>query len=415
MAHMNRKIVVIGGGASGLMAGIQAARRGASVTILEHNEKPGKKLLATGNGKCNLTNLKIDPADYCTDCPATVRKVLQQFGPEETVQWFERIGLRIFDRQGWVYPCTEQAASVLDLLLWEAERYHVHFKNKEEVLSVENRTAAMGFTVKTKSWQYDADAVILASGSPASAVRGSSDFAARFASERNIPFAGFIPVLVPLRMADPSLGGWNGTRVHAAAALYIDGVPCRSELGEIQLTSSGISGIPVFQLSRYAAPALQADKKVVLTLDFLPEMKADELEDFWINREQNYSSRTYSQLLTGILPDRLIPVILAAAGLRGSMCPSLADHEENGTLSVLLELLKEFPVRIRGTLPMDQAQVCSGGICVSALTETLMCRKHPGIYAAGEAVNADGPCGGYNLQWAWSSGFAAGKAAAEEV
>ena len=411
---MNRKIVVIGGGASGLMAAVQAARGGASVTVLEHNEKPGKKLLATGNGKCNLTNLSIHAEKYQTDAPHILQAVLRQFGPEDTIRWFNRIGLRTFDRQGWVYPCTEQASSVLDLLLWEAERYHVHFKNKEEVLDVTEGTDGVQFTVKTKSWQYEADAVILACGSPASAVRGSSGYAARLAEKRELLCREFIPVLVPLQMADSSLAGWNGTRVHAGAALYIDGKQRDRELGEIQLTSFGVSGIPVFQLSRYAHPALHAGSKVTLLLDFLPEMSGEELEDFWTEREQRDPSRTYSQLLTGILPDRLIPVILSAAGLRGSMRPSLADHDENGAVSVLLALLKEFPVRIRGAAAMDQAQICTGGICLSGLTDSLMCRKHPGLYVTGEAANVDGPCGGYNLQWAWSSGYVAGRAAAEE-
>ena len=412
---MSRKIVVAGGGAAGLMAAVQAARCGASVTVLEHNEKPGKKLLATGNGKCNLTNLNLDISAYRSDSPDLVRSILKRFGPEDTVSWFREIGLRIFDRQGWVYPCTEQSSSVLDLLLWEAERYHVHFKNKEEVIALEFGSPDTAMTVRTKTWQYDADAVILACGSPASAVRGSSDHAVRFAEALNLRYSGFEPVLVPLQMADSALAGWNGTRIHAAATLLIDGTVCGKDLGEIQLTSFGISGIPVFQLSRYAVPALQNRKQVIFLLDFLPEMESEELEEFWQEREQRYSSRTYSQLLTGVIPDRLIPVVLSAAGRRGPVCPSLADHEENGALSVLLALLKEFPVRIRGTAAMDQAQVCSGGILLSEMTESLCFRKYPGLYAAGEALNVDGPCGGYNLQWAWSSGSAAGQAAAKGV
>ena len=412
---MNRKIVVIGGGASGMMAAVQAARAGASVTVLEHNEKPGKKLLATGNGKCNLTNLEMDCGKYRSDSPLTVRNVIGKFSPEDTVRWFNQIGLRTFDRKGWVYPCTEQASSVLELIMWEAERYRVHFKNKEEVIALEAGKKDSRFIIKTKTWQYEADAVILSTGSPASAVRGSSDHVLKFAEDLKIPYTRFEPVLVPMQMADPALAGWNGTRVHAAVTLYIDGVPGESECGEIQLTSFGISGIPVFQLSRYAVPALRAGSQVIILMDLLPELDSGELEDFWTEREQRDMGRTYSQLLTGMLPDRLIPVVLSAAGLRGSMCPSLADHEENGAVSVLLELLKEFPVRIRGTAAMDQAQVCAGGIRLSALSDSLECRKLKGLYVTGEAADVDGPCGGYNLQWAWSSGFAAGRAAAEGV
>ena len=408
---MNKRIMIIGGGASGLMAAVWAARFGASVTILEHNEKPGKKLLASGNGKCNLTNRMLDPSQYQSDRPELVKKVLHAFSPEDTCRWFEKIGLRTFDRQGWVYPCTEQASSVLELLLWEAERQHVHFKNKEEVLAV-SRGEDDPFLIRTKTWEYAADAVIIASGSPASAVRGSSDLARQLADSFRLPFRPFRPVLVPLQASDSALCVWNGTRVHAGVRLFIDGLPHREETGEVQLTSYGISGIPIFQLSRAVSAALDVQKQVTLLLDFLPEVSENELEELWRERELYDSTKPYGLLLAGLLPERLIPVVLAAAGLKKNIRPSMEDHDENGAVHILLQLLKEFPVRIRKTASPEQAQICSGGICLSALQDSLCCRTVPGLYAAGEAVNVDGPCGGYNLQWAWSSGFVAGRAAA---
>ncbi len=410
---MPRQIVIIGAGASGLMAAIAAASEGASVTILEQNEKPGKKLLATGNGKCNLTNTDLDPGYYHSDDPEKAAAVLKMFTVKDTLRFFRNLGLRVFDRQGWVYPTTEQAASVLNLLLWEAERLGVHFKNREEVTAVYPDIKEGPWIIRTASWQYRADAVILSCGSRASSVRGSSDTAIRMADAIGIPRHPFLPVLVPLRIKETAVSSWNGTRVHAAVTLLINGSRAATETGELQMTAYGLSGIPIFQLSRIAVPALYEDAAVQVLLDFLPEMTSEEVEDEWRMRQANAPEKTNLQLLTGMIPEKIIPVVLSHAGLRAHDLPHLADHAEGGPVDRLMVCLKKFPLTITGTAAYEQAQVCTGGIALSALTETLECRKYPGLYVSGEAVHVDGPCGGYNLQWAWSSGYTAGCAAAK--
>ena len=409
---MRRRIVIIGGGASGMTAAVSAATAGAEVTVLEQNEKAGKKLLASGNGKCNLTNLDLDVSQYRSDVPALVSSVIGRFDVEETLNWFSTLGLRTFDRNGWVYPRTEQASSVRDLLLWECESRGIRFKNKEEVRSL-TREADGIWKVHTAGWVYEADAVVLCCGSPASSVRGSSDYAVRLADQLTIPRENFRPVLVPLCLETLTDRSWNGTRAHAAMHLYLDGREAAAETGELQLTGYGISGIAVFQLSRYAVPAMDEGKRAEIHIDFLPEITAEELEEEWRDRQLFGAKKNYRQLLTGLLPDRLIPMLLESAGLSPESFPRLEEQMPGGKGEDLLRLLKDYCARITGPAPMDQSQICTGGIRLSALNEDLMVTRHPGLYVAGEAAHVDGPCGGYNLQWAWSTGYVAGRAAAE--
>ncbi|MCF0146249.1 MAG: aminoacetone oxidase family FAD-binding enzyme [Eubacterium sp.] len=412
MDYPEKEIVIIGGGASGLMAAAAAASENASVTVLEYNEKPGKKLLASGNGRCNLTNLKLDTSAYHSDHPERAERVLNRFSVQNTLRFFKTLGLRTFDRGGWVYPSTEQASQVRDLLLWECERLGVRFKTHEEVISLRQDPSGSGYLIHTKGWKYRTGSVIIACGSMASSVRGSSDTAVRLADTMGIPRHPFLPILVPLRIKEKVYTSMNGTRVHAALKLLVDRRQEAEEEGELQMTSYGVSGIPVFQLSRIAVPALNQDSEVILLIDFLPDISGSELKEEWNMREANAPEKTNFQLLTGIIPEKVIPVVLHAAGLRPHEVPHLTDHAVGGPTDRLLALLKQFPVTITGTAPFEQAQVCTGGIALSSLTDSLMVRKYPGLYAAGEAVHVDGPCGGYNLQWAWSSGYVAGCAAA---
>ena len=407
-----KKIVIIGGGAAGMTAAVSAATAGAEVTVLEQNEKPGKKLLASGNGKCNLTNLDLDVSQYQSDVPSLVSSVIARFDVTETLGWFSSLGLRTFDRNGWVYPRTEQASSVRDLLLWECESRGVRFKNKEEVRALTQESGGM-WKVHTTGWSYEADAVILCCGSPASSVRGSSDYAVRLADQLTIPRESFRPVLVPLCLETLTDKSWNGTRAHAALRLYIDGHQVAAETGELQLTGYGISGIAVFQLSRYAVPAMAGGKTAEIHIDFLPEISGEELEEEWRDRQLFGAKKNYRQLLTGLLPEKLIPMLLETAGLSPESLPRLDEQMPGGKGELLLRLLKDYGAKITGAGPLDQAQICTGGIRLSALNENLMVARCPHLYVAGEAAHVDGPCGGYNLQWAWSSGFVAGRAAAE--
>ena len=252
------------------MAAICAAREHASVTVLEHNDRPGRKLLASGNGKCNLTNLRAEIGNYHTDNPELIRRCLSRFPVSETLRFFRELGLQFRDRDGWIYPASDQSASVLQVLLMEAQHLHVKIKTQEDVTGIK-KEADGSFLVSTATWNYPADRVILSCGSPASAVRGSSDTAQRIGQSLGLQTMPFLPSLVPLKIREPFSSKWGGCRVHAGISLLVDGKEVSSDCGEIQLTESGISGIPVFQVSHDAVLGLAEKKKTEAILNFWPD------------------------------------------------------------------------------------------------------------------------------------------------
>ena len=400
---MNR-VIIIGAGASGLMAAICAAREHASVTVLEHNDRPGRKLLASGNGKCNLTNLRAEIGNYHTDNPELIRRCLSRFPVSETLHFFRELGLQFRDRDGWIYPASDQSVSVLQVLLMEAQHLHVKIKTQEEVTGI-HKEADGSFLVSTATWNYPADKVILSCGSPASAVRGSSDTAQRIGQSLGLQTVPFLPSLVPLKIREPFSSRWGGCRVHAGISLLVDGKEVSCDCGEIQLTESGISGIPVFQVSHDAVLGLAEKKKTEAILNFWPDGGTGGF--FAILREARTNSpwKTEEQLLAGLLPDRLIPVLTGICRKNGGSSSDLLQR--------LASLVCHFPVTIAGSAGIRQAQVCSGGISTKELTEELMCRRVPGLYVTGEALNVDGLCGGNCLQLCWSTGYIAGRSAAK--
>ena len=399
---MNR-VIIIGAGASGLMAAIFAARSHASVTVLEHNDKPGRKLLASGNGKCNLTNLRVGIENYHTEDPELIRRCLSRFPVSETLRFFRELGLQFRDRDGWIYPSSDQSSAVLQVLLMEAQHLHVKIKTQEEVTGIQ-KEADGSFQVSTETWHYPADRVILSCGSPASAVRGSSDTAQRIGQSLGLATVPFLPSLVPLKIREPFSSKWGGCRVHAAISLLVDGKEVASDCGEIQLTESGISGIPVFQVSHDAVLGLAKKKKTEAVLNFWPDGGTEGLLDTLCEVRKNSPWKTEEQLLAGLLPDKLIPVLTRICKKKRGSSPDL--------LRSLAILVCHFPVTIAGSAGIRQAQVCSGGISTKELTDDLMCRRIPGLYVTGEALNVDGLCGGNCLQLCWSTGCIAGCSAA---
>ncbi|WP_461881597.1 BaiN/RdsA family NAD(P)/FAD-dependent oxidoreductase [Fusicatenibacter sp.] len=393
---MAKNVVIIGGGASGLMAAVQASRLGAAVTVLEKNEKPGKKLLATGNGRCNFTNRYQDASCYRTGNPKRVAHILSQFTEQDTEHFFEQLGIRIRSREGWLYPASEQAQSVLDLLLLEARFRKVKIKTRETVLAIE--TTENGYLVRTEGWQYPADSVIICCGSSASQIAGSDEDALSFARQLRLAFVPFSPALCPLRCKGKQFSAWAGVRVRAKVTLLMEENAVLSEQGEVQLTDYGVSGIPVFQLSRFAVRAVTEKKKAELLIDFFPELDRTELLAELALRQKNCPYKEPKELLIGLLPEKLIPVLIG----------------KKKTPEEMASAIKVYRLQITGQTDFGKAQVCAGGITLDQLTDSLESVQHPGIFFAGEALDVDGVCGGYNLQWAWSSGSAAGRAAAGE-
>lgn len=423
--EQRKKILVAGAGASGLMAAIAAADAGAEVTVLEAMEKPGKKLLLTGNGRCNLTNLDPDlPDAYYGTGAAAASKLLRQFGAKELLAWFEDLGLLVQEKNGYVYPYSAQSGSVLDVLLIEARKLRIKLKYSERITEItHDPDAEHPWSVKTASWCYAADAVILACGSKTIPTTGSDGSGYALAASLGHRICTVAPALTPITCKGPVPQTLAGVRCRACVTLTEQTAPqtsrrvLRRETGELQWTKYGISGIVVFQLSRFVSLAPSGARQSV-SIDFLPEFEQDALNRFLVKRAAMLGEEKTGMLLSGILHEKIIPVVLSLADrkLKGkkplakTCCQDLSAEQ----LQNILSALKNFQLEVTGTKSYDIAQICAGGVdCSELFPETLESRLHKGLYFAGEILDVDGPCGGYNLQWAWTSGYLAGKSAAK--
>ena len=396
-----KQICVIGGGAAGMMAAIMAARAGAAVTLLEHNEKTGRKLLATGNGRCNLTNRYQSRECYHSQKPETAWGILQQFSLTDTLEFFSEIGVSVKEKNGYFYPASMQASSVQELLEMEARYRKVKIKCRENVKEIRPEQTASckpSFLVLTETWQYKADAVILACGSRASQIEGADVSGYTLAKSLGLSVEKPLPALVPLMGKEKYFSKWAGTRIEGRISLVSEKKVLNTQEGELQLTDYGISGIPVFQCSGLAARLLDKGIEVTAVLDFLPSCNLSETEQLLKNRRKQCPYKSTAALLTGLFPKKLCDVLM----------------ENKPEIPALAARIKEFPIKIKKTKPFENAQVCTGGVSLTEVhPHTLESRKVPGLYLAGELLDTDGICGGYNLQWAWTTGALAGKEAAK--
>lgn len=386
-----KNIIVIGAGASGMMAAVEAAKEGAFVTVLEQNNKPLKKLLLTGNGRCNLTNLHWDDSVLRGQDVEKAYRIVKSFDHNAAVDFFEDIGIRMKDRNGWVYPVNDSAASVAKFLIYEAERLKVKIKTNQEVVSIDKENDG-SFTVKTSDWKYAADAVIVSTGSIAGVSDKGALISIKTAEKFDIGAEEFAPALTSLKSGRAGIGKWAGARVDGEIALYSGGALTAKKRGQLQLTEYGISGIPVFELSRYAVVLLRSGKEAHLIIDFLPYLSGEEILRHIAAMRKKYPEKSLRTILYGLLNEKLADVIEVSARL---------DQDA-------AEQIKRFKLPLSGYTGADKAQVCMGGVDLGQLDENLESKNCSGLYFTGEAVDIDGTCGGYNLQWAWSSGYAAG-------
>lgn len=399
--------MIVGAGASGLAAAIAAASEGGSVLVIEQKEKAGKKILATGNGKCNFTNMYQAPDCYQSDDSTFPMKVLSNFDSRDTLQFFERLGILPKEREGYVYPNSEQAASVLSVLLMECERLKVKFAYNEKVTKI----TKPDFTVNTIQADggrkvYHGSKLILATGGCASPKLGSDGSGYLLAGSFGHRIIKPLPALVSLKSPDKFCKSVSGVRIQAGVGAYADSKLMAKEEGEIIFTDYGISGIPIMQLSRFASKAMDAGKPVRLVLDIFRQGNLKELTELLMNRCKNNPDKTLGQMMVGMFNHKLNDVIIREAKLN----PDTPCHRcQKSDITKLAEWIKQFSVQINGTNTFEFAQVTAGGVATSEIDpDTMESKKKKGLYLTGELLDVDGTCGGYNLQWAWSTGYIAG-------
>lgn len=397
-------VIIVGGGASGLVAAIMAARNKHKVTILEHKEKPGKKILATGNGKCNYTNLVQRPDCYRGEEASFALKVLNQFDTQRTVDFFLDLGIYPKERNGYVYPNSEQAASVAEALLLEVKRLKVTVQCDVHVEKIEKKKD--GFLICTAKGNYTADKVILAAGGCASPSHGSDGSGFVLAQALGHSIIKPLPALVQLKSGEKYFKTLAGVRSEAAIKLLANNSFLAKEKGEILLAAYGVSGIPVMQVSRFASKALMEKQKVELWIDFLPQLEESKLLELLKKRMKRHEEKTIEQAFIGLINNKLAYVCLNQLGMKAEqVCKEITQKQ----LQRIARQLKEWKVPITEPNSFEQAQVCAGGVATTEInSDTMESKLVSGLYFSGEVVDVDGTCGGYNLQWAWSSGAVAG-------
>jgi predicted Rossmann fold flavoprotein len=390
--------IVVGGGAAGMMSAVTAARNGASVLLLEGTSKTGIKILQTGNGKCNFTNYNMSAEMFNSENKEFIANALAQFNQNDAIDFFRSIGVFPKEKNGYVYPHSETAASVREALINELFRLHVEVVTNEPAVSIEKRDE---FTV---NGTYKGKSLILAAGSKAAPKTGSDGSGYILAEKMGHTVVKPLPSLVQLVSDDKICKKMAGVRSTGSVSIHVD-LDVYSDYGEIQYTDYGISGIPVFQISHQAVKGLDSGKKVFAEIDMIPDYSEDELMDY-VTESVKTAPKNIDQLFSGILNKKLVLAVCEKKSIR-------ADEritEKNIDLAgKAIAAMKNFKIRISGNKSFENAQVCQGGVALSEINpQTLESRILSGLYFAGEIMDVDGKCGGYNLQWAWTSGYIAG-------
>lgn len=397
---MSRDVIIIGGGASGMMAALAAAENGCRVTLLERKSRVGRKLLATGNGRCNLTNHNVSPARYHGG-DGFCAYALDTFDVGATLQFFASLGLlTVAEDSGRVYPMSNMAGSVLDVLRYALERPGIEVVTGQAVSSV--KKTSDGFTVRTETDTFSAEKLILAAGGCAGSKVGGVMDGYQLAKSLGHHRTQLYPSLVQLKTDPTYPRALKGIKAECGIAIRRGNASVAENRGEVLFTEYGVSGPAIFDISRSVATGGEG---LTVTLDLLPDWEQQEVLDWLRQRRDNAGSREAGTLLTGALHSRLGQMICKAAGFTNQSAANLSD----GDLRRIAARTKDFALPITGVCGFDQAQVTAGGLrCDEFDPRTMESRLVPGFYACGEVLDIDGDCGGYNLQWAWSSGRAAG-------
>ncbi len=398
---------IVGGGASGMAAALAAAENSETeVLLFERQARLGRKLLATGNGRCNLTNMASGKTGYHGNDSSFAVPALTAFSPADTRKWFQGLGLyTVAEPSGRVYPYSDQANSVVDVLRFALERENIHQYLGFEVQTV--RRKEKGFLVESQERQIYCDRLIIACGGLAGTKLGGSMSGYRLLKKLGHSITALRPALVQIKSGWGGLAGLKGVRANCHAAILRDGVETASSTGELQFTEYGLSGPVIFEISR---DVCHGGGEWRCRLDFLPDISEKELLAELLRRKT--TALPTSEILTGILHNRLGRVLTKAAGLPGS---GMVRDIPQSALYALRDCVKRFEIPLTEPLGMDSAQVTAGGAVTADFDpDTMESRRVQGLYACGEVLDIDGDCGGYNLQWAWSSGRCAGLNAGKE-
>lgn len=400
----NYDAVIIGGGASGLMCAIAAKQKNKniSVAIIEKNDRVGKKLLSTGNGRCNLTHSDVTAEKYCGSFKNQSNIVFEKYNTKRLLDIFKNLGLLTFcDNDGRYYPLCKQASAVLDVLRFACYKLNVEFFCGENIRSI--RKSGSNFSIKTDENEFVSKKLVIANGSKAAPKLGGNSSSADYLKNFGHSFVPFSPALCPVKVKSDVIKSLKGIRATAKAVLFDkNGKIVKEEIGEVQFNDNSLSGICIFNLSLYTK------KDFSISLDLLPDISDRELKSLIYNNKKLFSDLTIDNLLTGILQKRLGQAVLKEGKVSDFLrkCCTLSGVE----IENIVKTIKDMRFPVIENYGFEQAQCALGGVSGREIDETTMQSKIvKNLYICGEAIDICGECGGYNLHFAFASGLTAGE------
>ena len=409
-------LIIVGGGASGMTAAIVAKDFGLDVAIVEGTDRVGKKILTTGNGRCNISNRCVaEPfINYHSNCDNFFSSVLSQFGVDDTLNYFLSLGLPIVPLKGGkLYPQSLQASSVVDILKMSLEDRNIPLYTGCKIKDIHKDKI---FKLSTNNDEYKlftCENLILACGGKSAPKTGSDGSAYNLAKNLGHSITKLLPGIVQLKLDYNHLKALSGVKFDGYAKLFVNDEEVKEDFGEILFTDYGISGPPILQISALASQATNTGKKTEVVVDLMPNYTKDELIDFLECHFAILSHRPILNAFIGVINKKIIPVLLKECGITDlhMPCYELSWKEKNK----LIQTLKSWKFTCTGTNDFNQAQVTIGGVTASEINpDTLESKIVPNLHFAGEIMDVHGDCGGFNLQWAWSSGYVAAKSIANK-
>ncbi|WP_291635421.1 NAD(P)/FAD-dependent oxidoreductase [Clostridium sp.] len=409
---MKHSLIIVGGGAAGLTSALIAKKSGIDVAIIEGTDRVGKKILTTGNGRCNISNANINNNRYHSENPYFAKHILDSFTINHTIDFFTCLGIPLVTIDGGkMFPMSMQASSVIDILRFALEEKDipVYTNTKAKEIIKKNN----GFIIySSNNDTYECKKLIIATGGKSAPKTGSDGSGYTLAKQLGHSVISQVPALVQLKLNYNRLKALSGVKFDGYAEVFINDKCIQKEFGEILFTDYGISGPPILQLSRTASYGLSKNNKVSLTIDMLPSISFEELNEFFNNHWSVFGSRSVNDSFIGIINKKIIPIILKEAKIEDihKPCRDLDLKEKNA----IYNLLKQWKFEVSGTNSFSNAQITAGGIDTKEINaQTLESNIVPNLFFAGEIMDVDGDCGGFNLQWAWSSGAIAGENASK--
>lgn len=405
--RMKYDIAIIGAGPSGIMAAITAARKGKRVLLLEKNPAIGRKILATGNGRCNITNKKVTANNFHGGNSEFISNVLDSFSNIETMNFFENLGLVLKEEdRGRMFPRTNQAKSVVEILEHELKNLNVDIQTTTEIKSIDKNDCWIMKTADGNT--FESQRLILTTGGKAAHQFGSSGDGIFWAMKLGHKIEPIFAALVPIEVTEEWVKRIQGIKVEAKASFYADDKIVSEKAGDLIFTHYGLSGPAIMSQSREIAPLL--DKNVEVKIDFIADKSEKELDDLIRKIFENNGAKTTKSALAGLIPMNLIPVILDQSYVSDDLkCAGVSKSQR----AEIVKNLKSLTFKVTKIRPLKEAQVTRGGVNVSEVNNNLESKIVPSLFFAGEMLDVDGDSGGFNLQWAWSSGYLAGESAAK--